>query len=132
MVLLEGDLGSGKTTLARALVRVLMGDPALDVPSPTFALVQPYKTPGGPLLHVDLYRIAAAAEVDELGLFDEPDAIALVEWPDRDPRLQARSDMRVVFRMPKGGSGRNIGIEAGPARFADTLARLHKRFPELA
>ena len=60
LVLLEGDLGAGKSTLARALVRALVGEPALEVPSPSFALVQPYERPAGPVLHADLYRLGAS------------------------------------------------------------------------
>src|SRR5690554_4285994 len=85
VVSLEGDLGAGKTALARAIIRALADDPALEVPSPTFALIQPYETPRGPVLHADLYRLADAAEADELGLLDEPEAIVLVEWADRAP-----------------------------------------------
>src|SRR4051812_16500232 len=70
LVLLAGDLGAGKTALARAMIRALVGDATLDVPSPTFALVQPYEAHGRPLLHADLYRLREAREIDELGLFD--------------------------------------------------------------
>src|SRR5690554_1580879 len=77
IVALNGDLGAGKSALARAIIRSLATDPALDVPSPSFALVQPYDTPRGPVLHADLYRLADASEADELGLLDTPDAIIL-------------------------------------------------------
>ena len=70
LVLLDGDLGAGKTALARAVIRTLVGDERLDVPSPSFALVQPYEANGHPILHADLYRLRGAHEVDELGLFD--------------------------------------------------------------
>src|SRR5882724_7697700 len=70
LVLLEGGLGAGKTALARAMIRTLLADAALEVPSPSFALVQPYEARGVPVLHADLYRLRSEREVDELGLFD--------------------------------------------------------------
>lgn len=112
LVRLEGDLGSGKTALARAVIRALSGDPALEVPSPSFALVQPYDTPAGPVLHADLYRLASASEIDELGLFDDPGAIVLVEWAERVPDLAARATVTVTLSVPPGGAGRRVVVEA--------------------
>ena len=106
LVLLEGDLGAGKTALARAIIRALADDAGLDVPSPSFALVQPYEVNGQPLLHADLYRLREAREIDELGLFDRADAIVLVEWPERAPDLLARATMRVTLNIPADGNGR--------------------------
>ncbi len=110
LILLEGDLGAGKTALARSIIRSLVGDPRLDVPSPSFALVQPYLAAGRPVLHADLYRLVSAYEVDELGLFDAPDAIVLVEWPERAPDLAGRADVVVRLALPSGGQGRNADI----------------------
>lgn len=84
-VALEGGLGDGKTTLARAIIRELTSEPDLEVPSPTFTLVQPYTARDGrPIIHADLYRLRDADELVELG-FDEmaEGAITLVEWPER-------------------------------------------------
>ena len=106
LVLLSGGLGAGKTALARAMVRALTGDPALDVPSPSFALVQPYEASGVPLLHADLYRLRDPRETDELGLFDRPDAIVLVEWPERAPDLASLATMAVALSVPADGIGR--------------------------
>ena len=80
---LNGDLGAGKSTFARALIRAIADDPLLEVPSPTFTLVQSYDL-RLPVAHFDLYRIADAAEIDELG-FDEAlsEGICLVEWPEK-------------------------------------------------
>lgn len=106
VVLLEGGLGAGKTALARAIIRELMHDPRLEVPSPTFALVQPYDAAGTPILHADLYRITDPREADELGLFDRADAIVLVEWAERLPELQRLAAMHVALTIPPGGKGR--------------------------
>lgn len=84
-ILLKGDLGTGKSTLARALVRALApADGDFDVPSPTFTLVQSYDFTRVPVVHADLYRIGHAEEMEELGLGDLLDShLLIVEWPDR-------------------------------------------------
>ena len=106
LVLLEGGLGAGKTALARALIRTLLDDPLLDVPSPSFALVQPYEGTGHLVLHADLYRIRDPREVDDLGLFDRPEAIVLVEWPERDHDLPSRPAIKIALTVPADGHGR--------------------------
>lgn len=86
VVTLSGDLGAGKTSLARGLLAAL--GLAEEAPSPTFAIVQPYALPEVtmPVLHVDLYRIDDPAEIDELGLEDaRHDAALVIEWPERAP-----------------------------------------------
>ena len=110
LVLLNGDLGAGKTALARAIIRSLADDPALEVPSPTFALVQPYETPKGAVLHADLYRLGDPREVDELGLLDNPDAIVLVEWSERSPEIVAAATLVLTLAIPPGGAGRNVTV----------------------
>lgn len=111
LVLLNGDLGAGKTALARAIIRALAGDAELEVPSPTFALVQPYDTPTAPVLHADLYRLGDAGEMEELGLLDNPDAIVLVEWSERAPTLAAAANLAVTLTIPPGGEGRMVRLE---------------------
>jgi tRNA threonylcarbamoyladenosine biosynthesis protein TsaE len=86
VITLRGDLGAGKTTIARGLLASLglIGE----APSPSFAIVQSYAPPETrlPVLHVDLYRIEDAGEIDELGLDDaRSDSLILVEWPERAP-----------------------------------------------
>jgi tRNA threonylcarbamoyladenosine biosynthesis protein TsaE len=111
LVRLEGDLGAGKTALARTVIRTLVGDAGLDVPSPSFALVQPYEANGHPVLHADLYRISSPREVDELGLFDRTDAIVLVEWPERSDEVVQQATVRVSLAVPSGGDGRMVTVE---------------------
>lgn len=83
-IAVRGELGAGKTTFARALVRALTGDPTHEVPSPTFALRQDYDTPHGLVVHFDLYRIADPRDLDEIGFVDAlVRAITIVEWPER-------------------------------------------------
>jgi len=98
VVLLHGDLGMGKTTLARGMIAALCG--ITDAPSPTYTLVQSYDTRDGNwLLHADLYRIEDEGELEELGLDDAfSDAICLIEWPDRLGRYlpTRRLDLHLV------------------------------------
>ena len=82
-ILLDGPLGAGKSAFARAFLRAASGDPALEVPSPTFTLVQSYDTPIGPIHHFDLWRLRGPDDLTELGWSEARSDIVLVEWPDR-------------------------------------------------
>lgn len=98
LLTLQGDLGAGKSVLARALIRARMRDEALDVPSPTFTLVQTYDDPVAPIWHFDLYRMEQPDEIYELGWEDaRADAICIVEWPERLGALlpSRRIDVRI-------------------------------------
>jgi tRNA threonylcarbamoyl adenosine modification protein YjeE len=116
LVLLEGGLGAGKTMVARGIIRTLLDNPQLEVPSPSFALVQPYEVDGLTILHADLYRLTAAGEIEELGLLDDPDGIVLVEWPERAPELAGRATVRIAIEVPAGGAGRQATIAARDGR----------------
>ncbi|KKB77733.1 hypothetical protein VW35_13740 [Devosia soli] len=113
IVSLEGELGAGKSALARATIRALAGDPGLEVPSPTFSLIQPYDTPRGLVLHADLYRLGDAAEADELGLLDNPEAIVLVEWAERAQQVKDAATITIALSIPPGGMGRELVLRRG-------------------
>lgn len=81
VITLSGPLGVGKTTLARGFLAALGHEG--EVPSPSFAIVQPYEDLDPPVWHVDLYRIESPSEIEELGLDSAADAVLVVEWPDR-------------------------------------------------
>ena len=118
--LLSGDLGAGKTTLARGFIRALAGDGELDVPSPTFTLVQTYQA-RIPVIHIDLYRIGSPNEVEELGLFDEyAQSVTLIEWPERAEGFLPGAPVTVM--LSHKGEGREAMIE-GPQ---PTLARIRR------
>lgn len=83
-LLLSGPLGAGKSAFARAFLRALAQDPALEVPSPSYTLVQSYRLPGGGQAHhFDLYRLSGPGDVLELGWFEALEEIVVVEWPER-------------------------------------------------
>jgi hypothetical protein len=119
---LWGDLGAGKSTLCRALLRALADDAALEVPSPTFTLVQSYEL-RLPVSHFDLYRLADVSELDELG-FDEALAtgICLVEWPDRAGRALPKDKIDIRFQFSTDG-GRTVSI-SGPNAKLTRLRRI--------
>lgn len=103
VIALSGPLGVGKTTLARALIAAL-GHQG-DVPSPSFAIVQPYEELQPPVWHVDLYRIESAAELDELGL-DSTDAALIVEWPERAGEGAWPEALRLSLEFAEAGARR--------------------------
>ena len=123
---LSGGLGSGKTTFARALIRALARDPEVEVPSPTFTLMQSYDTSAGPVVHADFYRIGGSLELTELGFEESAErAIALVEWPERAEEALPSSRLEVRFALdPAAGSEARRAVLTGRGDFAARLARL--------
>lgn len=110
VLLLQGQLGAGKSSLARAFIRTLMGDPHLAVPSPTFTLVQTYEMPDGTeISHYDLWRLDGPDALDELGWDEALSGITLVEWPDRLGDLAPANAWRLRFLLCR--AGREIEIE---------------------
>ena len=97
-ILLDGPLGAGKSALARALIRTAVGDPALDVPSPSYTLVQAYDTPAGPVHHFDLWRLDGPAGVVELGWDEARRGIVVVEWAERLGALRPDDALAIVLQ----------------------------------
>ena len=126
VITLSGDLGAGKTAAARAMIRYLADDDTVEVPSPTFTLVQHYDLPPYPLLHADLYRIDGPGELEEIGLAPLPEGtVALIEWPERAPdALPAdRIDIAISHRPALGSAARAAEI-TGYGKAAAQVARL--------
>ncbi len=97
VIMLSGPLGVGKTAFARGFIEAL--GHAGDVPSPSFAIVQPYDDLDPPVWHVDLYRIEAPPEIEELGLDAAADAVLLVEWPERAGKDAWREALRLSLEF---------------------------------
>ncbi len=120
-VLLVGELGAGKSTFARGLIRA-MGHKG-PVPSPTYTLVEPYQLPSGNVYHVDLYRIASVEELRFLGWNELDDGLRLVEWPDRAPELANSADIRLTLSYD--GAGRNVQIDGLSERGQQLIADIN-------
>jgi tRNA threonylcarbamoyladenosine biosynthesis protein TsaE len=121
-ILLQGQIGAGKSTFARAVIRARLHRPE-DVPSPTFTLVQTYEAPDGDIWHCDLYRLTHPDEVLELGLDDAfTSAICLIEWPDRLGADLPKDALTLTFSAHE--TDHLVTITAPPI-WQDRLAALH-------
>jgi tRNA threonylcarbamoyl adenosine modification protein YjeE len=126
LIALSGDLGAGKTTFARALIRHLAGDESIEVPSPTFTLVQSYNLPRFVLIHADLYRLSSQTELAELGLDDAPNgAVMVIEWPDRAAGLLSadRLEIELTLSPEDGENARNVRV-TGHGALAPRVSRI--------
>lgn len=118
-LLLEGPVGAGKSHIARAAIRALVSA-MVDVPSPSFTLVQTYDGPECEIWHADLYRLTSPDEVIELGLIEAMEhAVVLVEWPDRLGRLAPASALRLSLAM--AGEGRTALVQGAEKALLDRL-----------
>lgn len=126
VIAIGGDLGAGKTALARAIIRTLASDETLEVPSPTFTLMQVYELPRFPVVHADLYRVNTLAELSELG-WEEASlgAAVLVEWPEKaGPLLQTeRLEIHLELAPEFGPEHRRVHL-SGIGGWAERLDRL--------
>ncbi len=123
-VALSGDLGAGKTTLARALIRALLGDGGAEVPSPTFSLRQPYETRRLTLSHFDFYRLEDSSEAGELGIEDALASGAIVvEWPERVAGVLPDNRFEIALGETAGPDRRRVGVR-GHGTAAARVARI--------
>ncbi|MEN8175521.1 MAG: tRNA (adenosine(37)-N6)-threonylcarbamoyltransferase complex ATPase subunit type 1 TsaE [Pseudomonadota bacterium] len=121
VVFLQGDLGAGKTTLVRGILRGLGHAGA--VKSPTYTLVEPYELPKGRCDHMDLYRLADPGELEYLGVRDLVGAghLLLVEWPEKAEAALPAPDLRI--RIEHARRGRVLHLDATSSKGAEILAR---------
>ncbi|MFM7083392.1 MAG: tRNA (adenosine(37)-N6)-threonylcarbamoyltransferase complex ATPase subunit type 1 TsaE [Hyphomicrobium sp.] len=110
---LHGQLGAGKTTFARALIRSVLAEPEAEVPSPTFSLVQTYQASRLNLSHIDLYRLSNESEIKELSLDDLVGSSALIlEWPEKSKKNLGENSLDITFSEVPNPELRNITLEA--------------------
>ena len=122
-LLLQGDIGAGKSFFARALIQSLQDHPE-DVPSPTFTLVQTYTTNVGEVWHADLYRLNDPSEAEELGLTEAfSDAICLIEWPDRLANLAPPDAITLSFTTLANDDMRQISFSGGTQALRSQISK---------
>jgi tRNA threonylcarbamoyladenosine biosynthesis protein TsaE len=106
LLLLQGELGAGKSTLARAMLQTMgVRGP---IPSPTYTLVEPYEVTEDIIYHIDLYRLSGMEELDYLGWDDLRDGLILLEWPERVPQLMQQAD--ILIQLKYDGEGRTASL----------------------
>jgi tRNA threonylcarbamoyladenosine biosynthesis protein TsaE len=129
IVYLEGNLGTGKTTLVRGFMRQLGYHGR--VKSPTYTLLEPYELAGQSYYHFDLYRLSDPRELDYLGIEDllNRDALLLIEWPERGAGVLPRADL--VIHFAHHGQARKLSFEALTERGVKSLPALQKGLSEV-
>jgi tRNA threonylcarbamoyladenosine biosynthesis protein TsaE len=118
VLLLSGPLGAGKTAFARAFIRARANDPALEIPSPTFTLVQTYDLPSGAVWHYDLWRLSGPQALEELAWDEAQAGIVLVEWPDRLGALTPAEAFSLTISL--NPAGREITLNGATRWFDET------------
>jgi tRNA threonylcarbamoyladenosine biosynthesis protein TsaE len=120
-LLLRGELGAGKSSFARALIKAAGHQGA--VPSPTYTLVEPYKLASGNIYHIDLYRVSDEEELRYLGWNELDDGFRLVEWPERVPGLTDAADL--VLELEYAGSSRLAKLDALSERGSALIQKIN-------
>jgi tRNA threonylcarbamoyladenosine biosynthesis protein TsaE len=114
VIALKGELGTGKTSFARALIRARAGHDEI-VPSPTFTLMQVYELPGLSIWHFDGYRLRDPEEAWELGIEDAfHDGVSLIEWPERFGSLIPERRLEITFEHAAAPGTRRAIVDPGP------------------
>jgi tRNA threonylcarbamoyladenosine biosynthesis protein TsaE len=127
VIALSGEMGAGKSVFARAFLRAFANDPALEVPSPTFSLVQPYDTAQGPVTHFDLWRLGGPDELEALGWELAREGIVLVEWPDHAGDWIEDDALRISLSAGPRDDARVATIAGWPDRLAAILRVMARR-----
>ncbi len=120
-ILLEGELGAGKSTFARAFIRA--AGHSGPVPSPTYTLVEPYNLPAGSIYHIDLYRVSSEEELRFLGWGELDDGCRLIEWPERVPALRKQADLSISLQYE--GDGRRLRFDAVSERGQRVIEKIN-------
>ena len=124
VIAISGKLGAGKSTFCRELIRTLAANDALEVPSPTFTLVQQYELDRFPVAHIDLYRVSNKDELIELGFEDFiQNSLVLIEWPERAETFLPPESLWISIESEDSGSNRRIGFFGDKKNWQSRLNR---------
>lgn len=121
-LLLSGPLGAGKTAFSRALLRSVCSDAEMEVPSPSFTLVQIYESPKFPLYHYDLWRLEGADDLIELGWDEAREGVVIVEWPERLGDLIPLDALTIQFSL-KNDENRQVILKGWEDRLEPNFGK---------